>query len=78
MADKHPRAPAAPTKPGVYLLKDGNGRVIYVGKARNLQNRLRTYTSAGEAPGPKVAVLRARVRSFDTIVTRSETVSTSQ
>jgi hypothetical protein len=62
-----------PKGPGVYRMLAADDTILYVGKARNLRNRLRTYTSTGEAPDPKVAVLRARVRSFDTIVTRSET-----
>ncbi|HEY8134621.1 MAG TPA: GIY-YIG nuclease family protein, partial [Candidatus Limnocylindrales bacterium] len=36
-----------PTKPGVYLLKDKNGRVLYVGKAQSLRNRVRQYWQAG-------------------------------
>jgi len=65
--------PTIPTKPGVYLLKDGHGRVIYVGKARNLRNRLRAYTGKSEGAGPKIEVLRSRLASFDYIVTESET-----
>ena len=32
-----------PQKPGVYLMKDENGSIIYIGKAKNLKNRVRTY-----------------------------------
>src|SRR3954451_10837755 len=35
-----------PTKPGVYLLKDKTGRVLYVGKAQSLRNRVRQYWQA--------------------------------
>ncbi len=65
--------PAVPRKPGVYLIRDRRGRVIYVGKARNLRNRLRTYTGRSEGVGPKVATLRSRMAGFDYIVTESET-----
>ncbi|MCD4691249.1 excinuclease ABC subunit UvrC, partial [bacterium] len=42
-------------------------------KARNLRNRLRTYTRAGGSPDAKLSILRSRLASFDTIVTESET-----
>ncbi|MCU1589442.1 MAG: polymerase epsilon subunit [Frankiales bacterium] len=41
-------ADALPTAPGVYLFKDGKGRVLYVGKSRNLRTRVRTYFTASE------------------------------
>jgi DNA polymerase-3 subunit epsilon len=41
-------ADAMPTEPGVYLFKDGQGRVLYVGKSRNLRTRVRTYFTASE------------------------------
>jgi excinuclease ABC subunit C len=56
----------------VYLLKDGNGKIIYVGKARNLRNRLRAYTGRGEPPDAKVQALRSKLESFDYIVTGSD------
>ncbi len=62
-----------PTCSGVYLLRDANGRIIYVGKARNLRNRLRTYTGKRELPDHKAQILRSRLSTFDYIVTESET-----
>ncbi|MDT7570827.1 MAG: polymerase subunit epsilon [Actinomycetota bacterium] len=41
-------ADAMPTAPGVYLFRDGQGRVLYVGKSRNLRTRVRTYFTASE------------------------------
>jgi len=64
---------AVPTDPGVYLLKGTNDRIIYVGKARNLRNRLRAYTGTGEAADAKVEILRSKLAGFDYIVTDSET-----
>jgi excinuclease ABC subunit C len=72
MADAKPR-PRIPTGPGVYLLKDARGRVIYVGKARNLRNRLRAYSGSPGIDDPKTAILRSRTASVNTIVTASET-----
>ena len=40
-----------PTKPGVYLMKDARGQVLYVGKAQSLRNRVRSYWYKGDAPG---------------------------
>ncbi len=67
------RFPTPPARPGVYLLKDGNDRVIYVGKALNLRNRLRTYTGSGSTPDRKVEILRRKLASLSFIVTESET-----
>ena len=67
------RLPRPPTKPGVYLLKDAAGKVIYVGKARNLRNRLRAYTGGSAVPDQKVQALRTKLHSYDYIVAGSET-----
>ncbi|MEN6348799.1 MAG: excinuclease ABC subunit UvrC [Syntrophomonas sp.] len=61
-----------PLKPGVYLYKDRDGRVIYVGKAKALRNRMRSYFQSGENFHPKVKAMMARVHDFDFIVTKSE------
>ena len=62
--------PNVPTSPGVYIMKDPEDRVIYVGKAKNLRNRVRSYFS-GEKD-PKTAVLVRRVDTIETVVTRNE------
>lgn len=61
-----------PLQPGVYLYKDKEGRVIYVGKARVLRNRLRSYFQAPAGLHPKVRAMMARVAEFDYIVTGTE------
>jgi len=63
---------AVPSKPGTYLLKDAGDNVVYVGKSRNLRQRLRTYATAARPAGAKVGALRAVVASFDFLVTGSE------
>ena len=40
-----------PTKPGVYLLKDDRGKVLYVGKAQNLRSRVKQYVLGGDEIG---------------------------
>jgi excinuclease ABC subunit C len=61
-----------PTDPGVYLLKDRNGKVLYVGKAKSLRPRVRAYFREGGDGRFQVRFLMRRVRDFDTLVARSE------
>jgi len=61
-----------PLQPGVYLYKDKEGRVIYVGKAKALRNRMRSYFQSPDGLHPKVKAMMARVTDFDYIVTATE------
>ena len=61
-----------PCKPGVYLLKDAGDDVVYVGKSRDLRQRLRTYAGPCKPAGLKVQALRGVVASFDYLITGSE------
>ncbi|MGH7932665.1 MAG: excinuclease ABC subunit UvrC, partial [Candidatus Binataceae bacterium] len=58
--------------PGVYLLKDRNGKVLYIGKAKSLRPRVRSYFREGGDGRFQVRFLMKRVRDFDTLVARSE------
>ncbi len=60
-----------PPKPGVYMMKDEDGEVIYVGKATSLRSRVRSYFQEGEK-SPKTQALANRVADVDYIVTDSE------
>ena len=60
----------APDRPGVYLLKDAKGRVLYVGKARSLRERLKSYTQPQESP--RLRSLVTKVTDLETVITRSE------
>lgn len=60
------------TKPGVYLLKDARGGVLYVGKAKSLRGRVRSYFSAGADLSPKNRKLVRQVEDVETIVVGSE------
>ena len=60
-----------PPRPGVYLLKDKHAKVIYVGKARSLRSRVRTYFRGGDERS-QVAFLMQRVSDFDSLVTATE------
>lgn len=61
-----------PAAPGVYLMKDARGKVIYVGKAVVLKNRVRQYFQANKNHGAKVKAMVAKIADFETIVTASE------
>lgn len=61
-----------PNDPGVYLMKDAEGKVIYVGKAKNLKKRLSSYFKQSGQIDLKTRVLVKKVSSFDTIITRTE------
>lgn len=72
MEEMRERLKNVPLKPGVYLFKDQAGQVIYVGKAKVLRNRMRSYFQSPEGLLPKVKAMMARVADFDYIVTGSE------
>ncbi len=61
-----------PTLPGVYLMKDAQGAILYVGKAKNLRARLRTYFVAGGDGRVHIQFLLEKVRHVDTIITDTE------
>lgn len=61
-----------PTRPGCYLHKDSAGTIIYVGKAINLRNRVRSYFQKGANHTPKVRKLVSHIADFEYIVCDSE------
>lgn len=61
-----------PQKPGVYLMKDADGHVIYVGKAVNLKNRVRQYFQSSRNQTAKTRSMVPHIREFEYIVTDSE------
>lgn len=61
-----------PEKPGVYLMHDAEGKVIYVGKAVVLKNRVRSYFRNLASHSPKVRAMVAKIAEIETIVTSSE------
>ena len=73
ISDKIEKALAVlPNKPGVYLMHDSTGRVIYVGKAKNLNNRVHSYFRASGRHSVKVEALVSHVEDLETIMTDSE------
>jgi excinuclease ABC subunit C len=61
-----------PTGPGVYQHKDAGGKVLYVGKAKNLRNRVRQYFQTSRQVDPRVEVMLSKVTDLEVIVTDSE------
>ncbi len=61
----------APVTPGVYIMRDLHGEIIYVGKAKNLKNRLSSYFKTKQHP-PKTQALVANIDSVETTLTATE------
>lgn len=61
-----------PDRPGVYLMKDSSGRIIYVGKAINLKNRVRSYFQSSRNHSPKVKAMVAKIANLEYIITNTE------
>ena len=58
-----------PAQPGVYLYKNSDGKVLYVGKAKNLRTRVRSYFQDGRRPDPKTARMVAQIAELETNTT---------
>jgi excinuclease ABC subunit C len=71
-AELKERLKNVPLQPGVYLYKDREERVIYVGKAKSLRQRMRSYFQSPDRLHPKVRAMMNRVADFDFIVTNTE------
>ncbi|NLY18810.1 MAG: excinuclease ABC subunit UvrC [Clostridiaceae bacterium] len=61
-----------PDSPGVYLMKDKTGKIIYVGKAKILKNRVRQYFQNTEEKDPKTRALVSKIHNIETIITKTE------
>lgn len=60
------------TSPGCYIMKDKSGKIIYIGKAKNLRNRVTSYFRKGQDHLPKVWKMVSNVNDYEFIVTDSE------
>ncbi len=61
-----------PTQPGVYVMRDASKRILYVGKAKNLRNRIKSYFQNAPALTPKTRILVGKVAGVEFTVTHSE------
>jgi excinuclease ABC subunit C len=66
------KLPHLPESPGVYLWKDSGGGVLYVGKAKRLRSRVRSYLAGDQRESPKTRALMRHAADVDTIVVPSE------
>lgn len=62
-----------PHDPGIYIMKDAKGEIIYVGKSKNLKNRVSSYFRGFNSHMPKVQTMVVNIADFDYIITDSET-----
>lgn len=66
------QAREASSAPGVYLMRDEKGEIVYIGKAKNLRSRLQTYFQAPTHESPRTEMMVGRVARFDVILTETE------
>ncbi len=66
------KVPSLPESPGVYLWKDGEGVVLYVGKAKRLRSRVRSYVNGEHRESPKTRLLMHNAADVETIVVPTE------
>lgn len=61
-----------PENPGIYIMKDEGNEIIYVGKAKNLKNRVRQYFQVSKGHSPKAVAMVERIRNLEYIITDTE------
>ena len=61
-----------PVEPGVYFLKDGKGNILYIGKAKKLRSRVRSYFRPSQPLNPRLVLMVQQVRDIEFIVTDTE------
>lgn len=66
------KASSLPLQPGVYIMRDADGNVIYVGKAKKLRNRVSQYFQDTASHSPKTRLMVSRINNFDVIIASSE------
>ncbi len=72
LEDLHKKAAALPEQPGVYIMKNRSGAIIYIGKAKNLKNRVSQYFGNVSGHSVKVRRMVENVHDFDYIIVGSE------
>ncbi len=67
------KIPSVPTSPGIYFFKNKKEQIIYIGKAKSLRNRVRSYFSGTDKKDAKTQVMVRHITDIDWLVVRSET-----
>ena len=68
----HRKLRQLPDSPGVYQMKDARGKILYIGKALVLRNRVSSYFTAAAESDPRIAQLVTEIRDLDWIVVPTE------
>ena len=71
-AELHRKLGHLPENPGVYLFRDDSGRIIYIGKAKNLRHRVRSYFQFSRVVDHKTEILKQSISDVDYILTDNE------
>jgi excinuclease ABC subunit C len=71
MSTKVKSAEDLPKKPGIYIMKDSNDKIIYIGKSKSLRNRVKSYFK-DKYDSPKTQILMSHFNSLEYIITDSE------
>ena len=61
-----------PPNPGVYLFSDKTGKILYVGKAKILRNRIKSYFQKSKNPDPRIQIMIHKISDFEFIITDSD------
>jgi excinuclease ABC subunit C len=61
-----------PTEPGCYLMRDGEDRILYIGKAKVLRNRVRSYFQSSQSHSPRISLMVRQICEIEVIVTDSD------
>ncbi len=61
-----------PNEPGVYLMRDGQGDILYIGKSKRLRSRVRSYFQASQDHSPRISLMVQQVADIEFIVTDTE------
>jgi excinuclease ABC subunit C len=70
--DLHEKVSHLPSKPGVYIMKGSRGSILYIGKAKTLSDRIRSYFQPGAQHTPRIQHLVSQVKDFECLVTATE------
>ncbi|MBI4384521.1 MAG: excinuclease ABC subunit UvrC [Nitrospinae bacterium] len=62
-----------PSLPGIYIMKDGQGEILYIGKAKSLSNRVRSYFQSARLLAPRTRIFVDKVRDIKFLTTKTET-----
>ena len=61
-----------PESPGVYKFFNSENKILYIGKAKNIKNRVKSYLNIRKGEGKRIAKLKASIKYIETIITKTE------